>query len=286
MKKFCIISNQDKDNGLKVAGFVAEEIEKRGGEARLLSTNEAAKAKGEGFTDLSGITGDTEGIIIIGGDGTMIQAARELVRFNLPIIGIDLGTLGYLAEVEPDDIEDALDRLFSGEYHIEERILLEGTVITDGKESYKGHALNDIVLGRSGFSRIVTVKVCANDQLLGSYRGDGVIIATPTGSTAYNLSAGGPILLPNAGAFAITPICPHSLDMRSVVVSDSDEINITVMQSKKSQKEEVVVSFDGNNGLLLTTGDTVCIRRAKDTTKLIKLDEGGFINNLREKILK
>ncbi len=286
MKKFCIISNQDKDNGLKVAGFVAEEIAKRGGEARLLSTNEAAKAKGEGFTDLSGITGDTEGIIIIGGDGTMIQAARELVRFNLPIIGIDLGTLGYLAEVEPDDIEDALDRLFSGEYHIEERILLEGTVITDGKESYKGHALNDIVLGRSGFSRIVTVKVCANDQLLGSYRGDGVIIATPTGSTAYNLSAGGPILLPNAGAFAITPICPHSLDMRSVVVSDSDEINITVMQSKKSQKEEVVVSFDGNNGLLLTTGDTVCIRRAKDTTKLIKLDEGGFINNLREKILK
>lgn len=286
MKKFCIISNQDKDNGLKVAGFVAEEIEKRGGEARLLSTNEAAKAKGEGFTDLSGITGDTEGIIIIGGDGTMIQAARELVRFNLPIIGIDLGTLGYLAEVEPDDIEDALDRLFSGEYQIEERILLEGTVITDGKESYKGHALNDIVLGRSGFSRIVTVKVCANDQLLGSYRGDGVIIATPTGSTAYNLSAGGPILLPNAGAFAITPICPHSLDMRSVVVSDSDEINITVMQSKKSQKEEVVVSFDGNNGLLLTTGDTVCIRRAKDTTKLIKLDEGGFINNLREKILK
>ncbi|MBR6396606.1 MAG: NAD(+)/NADH kinase, partial [Lachnospiraceae bacterium] len=130
MKKFCIISNQDKDNGLKVAGFVAEEIAKRGGEARLLSTNEAAKAKGEGFTDLSGITGDTEGIIIIGGDGTMIQAARELVRFNLPIIGIDLGTLGYLAEVEPDDIEDALDRLFSGEYHIEERILLEGTVIT------------------------------------------------------------------------------------------------------------------------------------------------------------
>ncbi|MBR6395558.1 MAG: NAD(+)/NADH kinase, partial [Lachnospiraceae bacterium] len=211
---------------------------------------------------------------------------RELVRFNLPIIGIDLGTLGYLAEVEPDDIEDALDRLFSGEYHIEERILLEGTVITDGKESYKGHALNDIVLGRSGFSRIVTVKVCANDQLLGSYRGDGVIIATPTGSTAYNLSAGGPILLPNAGAFAITPICPHSLDMRSVVVSDADEINITVMQSKKSQNEEVVVSFDGNNGLLLTTGDTVCIKRAKDTTKLIKLDEGGFINNLREKILK
>ena len=286
MKNFCIISNQDKDTGLKVANFVSEEIAKRGGNAKLLSTNEAAKAKGEGFTDLSGITDDTEGIIIIGGDGTMIQAARELVRFDLPIIGIDLGTLGYLAEVEPDDIEDALDRLFSGEYHIEERMLLEGTVITEGKESYKGHALNDIVLGRSGFSRIITVKVKANDQLLGNYRGDGVIIATPTGSTAYNLSAGGPILLPNAGAFAITPICPHSLDMRSVVVSATDEINITVMQSKKSQKEEVVVSFDGNNGLLLTTGDTVRIKRAEDTTKLIKLDEGGFINNLREKILK
>ncbi|MBP5305994.1 MAG: NAD(+)/NADH kinase [Lachnospiraceae bacterium] len=286
MKNFCIISNQDKDTGLKVANFVAEEIAKRGGNAKLLSTNEAAKAKGEGFTDLSGITDDTEGIIIIGGDGTMIQAARELVRFDLPIIGIDLGTLGYLAEVEPDDIEDALDRLFSGEYHIEERMLLEGTVITEGKESYKGHALNDIVLGRSGFSRIITVKVKANDQLLGNYRGDGIIIATPTGSTAYNLSAGGPILLPNAGAFAITPICPHSLDMRSVVVSATDEINITVMQSKKSQNEEVVVSFDGNNGLLLTTGDTVRIKRAEDTTKLIKLDEGGFINNLREKILK
>ena len=286
MKNFCIISNQDKDTGLKVANFVAEEIAKRGGNAKLLSTNEAAKAKGEGFTDLSGITDDTEGIIIIGGDGTMIQAARELVRFDLPIIGIDLGTLGYLAEVEPDDIEDALDRLFSGEYHIEERMLLEGTVITEGKESCKGHALNDIVLGRSGFSRIITVKVKANDQLLGNYRGDGIIIATPTGSTAYNLSAGGPILLPNAGAFAITPICPHSLDMRSVVVSATDEINITVMQSKKSQNEEVVVSFDGNNGLLLTTGDTVRIKRAEDTTKLIKLDEGGFINNLREKILK
>ena len=286
MKNFCIISNQDKDTGLKVANFVAEEIAKRGGNAKLLSTNEAAKAKGEGFTDLSGITDDTEGIIIIGGDGTMIQAARELVRFDLPIIGIDLGTLGYLAEVEPDDIEDALDRLFSGEYHIEERMLLEGTVITEGKESYKGHALNDIVLGRSGFSRIITVKVKANDQLLGNYRGDGIIIATPTGSTAYNLSAGGPILLPNAGAFAITPICPHSLDMRSVVVSATDEINITVMQSKKSQNEEVVVSFDGNNGLLLTTCDTVRIKRAEDTTKLIKLDEGGFINNLREKILK
>ena len=286
MKNYCIISNQDKDLGLKVAGFVSDEIAKRGGNAVLLSTNEAAKANGEGFTDLSGITDETEGIIIIGGDGTMIQAARELVRFDLPIIGIDLGTLGYLTEVEPDMIEDALDRLFSGEYHVEERILVEGTVNRDGKDVYTGHALNDIVLGRSGYSRIVTLKVCVEGQLLSTYRGDGMIISTPTGSTAYNLSAGGPILLPNANACAITPICPHSLDMRSVVVSASDEIFITVMQSKKSQKEEVVVSFDGNNGILLTTGDTVRIKKATETTKLIKLDDGSFINNLREKILK
>lgn len=281
MKHFCIIVNAGKDESMQTAYRIKAEIETKGGTAQLLPTKPEGGLCGEGFTDVSSLLPETEAALVLGGDGTVIQAARELAGYELPIMGINLGTLGFLTEVELEHVPEAIGLLLAGQYRLEERIMLSGTVYQAGKAVYTAEALNDIVISRSGYSRIVSMQVAVNGQLLTHYRGDGVILSTPTGSTAYNLSAGGPVILPEGRAFAITPICAHSLEIRSIVASAEDCVRIEIAQSKKSQKEEAIVSFDGNTGILLETGDMVEIKKAVQQTRFIRIGSRGILENLR-----
>ncbi|HPU62975.1 MAG TPA: NAD(+)/NADH kinase, partial [Mobilitalea sp.] len=212
MDRFLIVTNEDKDKDNIITENISRYIEEAGKKAVLANVRSLEESK-EAYCSL-----DVECAIVLGGDGTIIRCATHLMNLNVPILGINLGTVGFLAEIEKNHTIDALNKLFDDDYVVENRIMLRGELYKgdshltpDDKYFYKGYALNDIVITRMGLSRIISMQIYVNDQLIDDYRGDGVIISTPTGSTAYNLSAGGPIIASKADVMVITPICPHSL---------------------------------------------------------------------------
>lgn len=283
MDKFCIITNAGKDENLNITNAIKNYL-KSHGKSFVSATEDFNKFKENGCIDVSGIPADTECAIVLGGDGTMIQAANDLVELGIPILGVNLGTLGFLTEVEEPNIFMALDALFNNCCKIQSRVMLEGRVFCNGNEVYHGYALNDIVITRSGFSRLISVKIYVNDELIDTYLGDGVIISTPTGTTGYNLSAGGPVAAPETKIMTITPICPHSLNKRSIIVSSEDKIVVRVGKSKKTQEEEAIATFDGREGIELQTEDIVKISKGAKETKIIKILDKSFFEILRTKL--
>lgn len=284
MDRFLIITNKEKDTDLLVTNKIAAYIERAG---RSYTLSSVSSLQEQPCTEP--IPENIECAIVLGGDGTIIQTANDLMTREIPILGVNLGTLGFLAEIEKDHVSEALDRLFKDDYRIESRLMIEGDVVLQqpgegNNENIKGFALNDLVITRKGFSRIISLGIYVNDELVDNFHGDGVIISTPTGSTAYNLSAGGPIVIHRTDAMVITPICPHSLSPRSIVVSSEDEIRIIVGKSKKTQEAEAIVTYDGNKVIDLGTEDTVIIRKARYSTKLIKLNRTGIYEVLRSKL--
>lgn len=281
MDRFLIITNREKDIDFLVTKKLVAYIEKAGKTATLFSV-----ASGKAAKEDIRLPEDIDCAIVLGGDGTIIQAANDLMTHDIPILGVNLGTLGFLAEIEEQNAFEALDRLFHDDYRIESRIMMEGNVLCSGEQGLEssGYALNDVVITRKGFSRIINLGIYVNDELVDNFLGDGVIISTPTGSTAYNLSAGGPIIMPQASVIVLTPICPHSLSPRSVVVSAEDTIKVVVGKSKKTQEAEAIATFDGKLVIDLGTDDSVIIRKAKYNTKLIKLNRTGIYEILRSKL--
>ena len=219
-------------------------------------------------------------MIVIGGDGSLIEAARVFYAREVPILGINMGTLGYLTEVEVKDIDGGLRQLIKGDYALESRMMIEG-IFADGERDV---ALNDIVVSRKGVLRVLHFKLYVNGELLNSYEADGIIISTPTGSTAYNLSAGGPIVEPTASLIVITPICSHALNTSSIVLSAEDEIVIEIGRGRNGTVEEVFTTFDGADMVSLKTGERVVIRRSRADTKIVKLSKIGFLEILRRKM--
>ncbi len=282
MDNFLIITNNEKDPGLRVTKKIAAYIENAGKRAILADT----------FPLESGaeLPGNAECAIVLGGDGTIIQTANDLMARDIPLLGVNMGTLGFLAEIEEQHVPEALERLFRDDYRTEKRIMIEGNVFNQGnhkdEEQTTAYALNDVVITRKGFSRIISLGIYVNDVLVDNFRGDGVIISTPTGSTAYNLSAGGPIVMAQACVMVITPICPHSLSPRSIVVSAEDTIKVIVGKSKKTQEAEAIATFDGSRVMDLGTNDLILMKKAKYSTKLIKLNHTGIYEILRSKLGK
>lgn len=267
MNRFYLITNKTKDENLEVTNRIKAYIEEKGGTCFLAD-------------DKTSMPEQIDCILVLGGDGTLIRAARELPSGDVPMLGINMGTLGYLTEVEVSDMEDSLDQLMAGNFHVEKRMLLEGDV--QGK--YEDLALNDIVLTRTGNVRVIQFSVYVNGELLNTYRADGVIVSTPTGSTAYNLSAGGPVVAPTASLIVITPICSHALNTSSIVLSAEDEIVLEVGEGRDGSVEEAVVSFDGEQEVLVHTGDRIQICKAKSTAKLLKLSKISFLEIMRKKM--
>ena len=281
MNKFCIITNDEKDINYKHTFYVKQYIESHGGTCVITTRKHHER---DFSTKVSQIPVDTECAIVLGGDGTMIQAANDLIDLSIPILGVNLGTLGFLTEVEPGYVTSALDKLFLDECRIETRMMLAGRIILNEEVIHNDLALNDIVISRSGFSRLIKVNVKVNGQLINVYSGDGVLISTPTGSTGYNLSAGGPVVVPYSKIMTITPICPHSLNSRSIVVSSEDQIEIEICKSKKTQAEEAIATFDGRSGIELIKGEKIEICKASVETKLVKFDDSSFFEILRNKL--
>ncbi len=287
MDRFLIITNKEKDKDYSVTNKIAAYIEKAGKQVILSSVPSFHKDMDKELTQ------GADCAIVLGGDGTIIHTANDLLTRNIPILGVNLGTLGFLAEIEEQNVLSALDRLFVDEYRLESRLMLQGTIeFASNTEQASpkvddcetGYALNDIVITRKGFSRIISLGIYINEELVDNFRGDGVIISTPTGSTAYNLSAGGPIVSPKAEVMVITPICPHSLSPRSIVVSAEDTIKVIVGKSKKTQEAEASASFDGQKVIDLGTDDVILIRKAGFSTRLVKLNRTGIYEILQTKL--
>lgn len=274
MDRFYIVTNDGKDPDFAVTDKVKTLLLAAGKTVYLCKKDEKKQIIRHT------IPGDIDCVIVIGGDGSLIEAARVFHAREIPILGINMGTLGYLTEVEVKDIAEAVGRLASGDYALESRMMIEGTFADGGRDV----ALNDIVVSRKGVLRVLHFRLYVNGELLNSYEADGIIISTPTGSTAYNLSAGGPIVEPTASMIVITPICSHALNTSSIVLSAEDEIVIEIGKGRNGTVEEVFTTFDGADTVSLKTGERVVIRRSSADTKIVKLSKISFLEILRRKM--
>lgn len=282
MEHFYVITNPSKDVELKVAHFVRDYLVERG--KTCIVDAGCDNKKPEGYTDKSQVGTETECVIVLGGDGTLLQAAADLVDMNIPFLGINLGTLGFLAEVNVSGIAEALDRLILGEYEIEKRMMLCGTSFLKEAVTDHARALNDIVITRKGSLQIINFNIYVNGQFLHRYHADGVIVATPTGSTGYNLSAGGPVVEPRASLILVSPICPHSMQNRSIVLASEDTVTIEIEKSRDGKQQEVEAIFDGSHKVQLCTGDRLEIRKSEKTTEIIKFCQESFLEALHRKM--
>lgn len=289
MDKFCIITNNDKDKDYAVSNRIKGYMESQGKVCYIAKPAANHVNEYDPYIDADAVDDDTDLALVLGGDGTIIQAANDLVYKNIPLLGINLGTLGFMAEVEQDNMIPVFEKLFKDEYTIDTRMMLRGDVMhytTYSNSCYQGHALNDIVISKRGLCRIITVKVYVNDRLMDTYLCDGLVVSTPTGSTGYNLSAGGPIVFPGIEAIMITAICPHTLNNRCIMVSPKDKVVLVLGKSKTSVNDEANVIFDGRLVRNIDSGDCIEITRANEVTDIVKVSDTSFYDVVREKILK
>ena len=235
------------------------------------------------YTNAALIPPDVDCVLVLGGDGTLLQASRDLVERNIPLLGINLGTLGYLAEIDRSNIKPALDKLLLDEYEIHERMMLSGTAYHQNKKLMSDIALNDIVIGRNGRLRIIDLNIYVNDEFLNSYSADGIIISTPTGSTGYSLSAGGPIVSPESEIIMITPIAPHTLNTRSIVLPHDAKITVEIGEGH-STREGAEATFDGDTSVNLNCNDQIVITKANRCARLVKINNISFLEILRKKM--
>lgn len=225
----------------------------------------------------------SEFVIVLGGDGTMLRAGAMSCKYNTPIVGINLGTVGFLIDVEVSSAFLAIEKILAGDYKIEKRIMLNSVMTLDGAEKECFTSLNDVCISKGTYSKIINLNVYVNDEYLATFRADGIIIATPTGSTAYNLSAGGPIVKPDAQNIVITPVCAHSFHARGIVVSGDDVIKIVADDTTRG---EMFIYADGDMRANFKNNDILVVKKSQFYTNIIKTTEGSFYDTLRRKLVR
>ena len=284
MRKFAIVTNGYKDKELKKTKEIIAYITEKGG--RVISLCEGKnQIKDYENIDFSEIPDDTECMLVLGGDGTLIRTATKMQNRAIPLIGINMGTLGYLCEVSEEKVFAAIDRLMSDTFMTEERMMLEGVVSKDGKsEKITYSALNDLVIHRAGSLSILRFNVYVNGEYLTTYDADGVIISTPTGTTGYNLSAGGPIVDPKAKMLVLTPINAHNLNSKSIVLAPDDIIEVELASRRYQKDETACISCDGDICENLSVGDRLRVVRSADVVRICKLSNKSFLEILRNKM--
>lgn len=219
-------------------------------------------------------------IISLGGDGTLLRAARLAASIDIPVFGVNLGGLGFLTQIGIDDLEKSLEKLYQEKYFLDERMMLDCLIKRREKEIKKLTALNDVVIGKGAFARIICLATYVNNDYVITYSADGLVVSTSTGSTAYSLSAGGPIVNPNINSIILTPICPHTLSARPLIIGENDQVRITL----ESSEEEVMLTIDGQEGFTLEPNDEVIIKKSDHKARLITFKEKSFYAILREKL--
>lgn len=283
MKHFLIRTNESKDAGFKLTNEIKDFLEKNQKKVSLeIMDDEKIYGKESAVCFENGEKPDA--VIVLGGDGTMLRAARDFVEEEIPLLGVNLGSLGYLAEVDKAGVFDSLQKLISGDYFIEERMMLEGTVLRNNSAATYTSALNDISVLKALPYRAINFDVFVNGQFLKSYCADGMIVSTPTGSTGYNLSAGGPIVEPGADLLVLTPVCPHTINARSIILAGEDEVIIEIKDAKNGGEQPAFAMSDGAAHFELKTGDTFAVRRSDKRTRIIKLNRVSFLEVLQQKM--
>ncbi len=230
--------------------------------------------------ELSEIPGHAEMVIVLGGDGTLLSVARLVGSYEVPILGVNLGGLGFLTEIHLEELFSVLERVIKGDYKKDEREILNATVIRKGNKMAEFTVLNDAVINKGALARIIDLETTINGEYITTFKSDGLIISTPTGSTAYNLSAGGPIVYPSLHCIIITPICSHTLTNRPIVIPDDVVIRIVL----RTEEQEVILTLDGQQGFPLGFGDVVEVKKAQFRIFLIKSPYRHYFGLLREKL--
>lgn len=275
------MTNAWKDADLVHTHRIVNYIRERGGSCDYFVS---VDGNGKEAQEFPVIPRDVEAVLVLGGDGTLIHTARDLVERHIPLIGVNLGQLGYLCELEEQSVDSGVDALMADHYTVEKRMMLGGYMVQGAQETKEKLALNDIVIHRTGSLQIVHLKVYVNEEYLYSFLADGIILATPTGSTGYNMSAGGPIVDPKANLILMTPINSHTLNSRSIVIGPEDEVVIEIGMRRDEKDEQVEVSFDGDNSMKLAVGDRIVVHRAEASTSILRLNKMSFLEILRKKM--
>ena len=276
MKTIGILPNTNKDKNLIYTKQAVEILHKS---ARIITDNSYGIPYAE-VVSTDRLIEEADMFIALGGDGTMLRLSALASKNGQPVLGINLGTLGFLSEVEKDKIASAMQDLADGKYTIEERSMLDGCVIREGKKLVSYTALNDFVVSRSSFKRVLKLEVYIDSCMVDSYTSDGIILSTPTGSTAYSLSAGGPIVDPRLDVTVVTPICAHSLSTRPIITPASKTVEVKI---KSPSRRDILLTVDGQRGYELEGGDIIRITNSATKTKLIKINGLDFYDTLRKK---
>lgn len=280
MKKIAIIPNNIKDIGLLVTKRVVDYLL---GKAELYMENKfSVTGMKVNYVKKSAIFENVDLMIILGGDGTILQEAAACAKYGIPVMGINLGKVGFLTEIECDNIENALNKLLAEEYTIEKRMLIKLEIRREGKTVCVHNALNDVVVSKPSGAKLIDMELYAGDELVNRYIADGLIIATPTGSTGYSISAGGPVVDPSMTLYIATPICPHMLSARSAVLSADKPIVIRLDSAYPDN--EAVVTADGDVQGYISSADEVAVLKSKYEFQLIRTGRQSFYNTLISKL--
>ncbi|MDZ7700016.1 MAG: NAD(+)/NADH kinase [Deltaproteobacteria bacterium] len=267
------------------AKIEAEKLEKwfreKGFAVHLEEMGPADPSDGD-YEECSSIPKTVDWVIVLGGDGTLLGAARRVGRYGVPILGVNLGGLGFLTGIPLDRLYPVVETMIHGGLQVEKRRMLEARVLRNQEPVIRFQVLNDVVINKSTLARIIDLDVTIDGEFLTTFRADGLIIATPTGSTAYNLAAGGPILYPTIETFILTPICPFTLSNRPLIVPDSATIGITMGGERE---DTVTLTFDGQVGFELEAGDVVIIQKSNEIIKLLRPDDQSYFKILRAKLM-
>lgn len=285
MKRIGIIAKQNKPEAVTISRQLIEWLKPKGVEVYLEEGLGKAVTLHKTFpvqntVKREEIPAQVELIIVLGGDGTLLSVARLVGHHQVPILGVNLGGLGFLTEITLDELYQVLERILEGDFTADERVVLNTAVIRRGERLTEFMVLNDAVINKGALARIIDLETTINGEYLTTFKSDGLIISTPTGSTAYNLSAGGPIVYPSLHCIIITPICPHTLTNRPIMIPD----DVVVRAVLKSKQQEVVLTLDGQQGFILEFEDVVEVKKAQGKILLIKSPYRHYFELLREKL--
>jgi NAD+ kinase len=280
MSKIGLVANPEKASARSVVRRAVDRISAAGRDAMAdVATASLAGLKLPAYPDLARLARQVDLLLVFGGDGTMLRVARELAGLKTPILGINVGGLGFLTAVPSSELAAALQKIWAGAYSLQPRHLIQA-VGNAQAQPLDYTALNDFVISRGATSRMIELQVSVDEEVLTCYRCDGLIVSSPTGSTAYSLAAGGAVVCPTAEVFTLTPICPHTLSNRSVIVSFRSQIQVKVI----SRKPDTMFTADGQLQSRLGTGDVVTISRSAKTVRLLRLKGTSFFRTLRQKL--
>jgi len=250
---------------------------------KLLLPQKAANELGYAYLGTENLLDEKIDIgLTIGGDGTLLNACRKVADRDIPVCGINIGRLGFLADIELTELESKLDKILNNDYRIEERLMIAAIIKRDSAMTYVGSAINDIVVTKGGFARMLTLGLSIDDYLIANYQADGLIVSTSTGSTGYSLSAGGPIINPSLKLLLVTPICPHTLNARPMIISQDEVVRINIAASHT----DIVLTFDGQDSYHLLPGDEVIVKKSPLIAQIIKFEDKNYYHTMRTKLWK